>query len=187
MGRLRYGLIGEVRRVLLACARGPGRLASRRKRARGLRRYSLRRIVGGSAHRAHAREACEAELLDGARASSRHTWFMIEMFGKSGHVRGWLPHKRRIRWCRQSRRRRLFEEHKSGAREAAAAAAVAVCQVALDKARACAKEVAPRLAALRGSTLALSPLLSPPHPRRYHHPPPAVGDFGPRQQRRRPG
>ena len=119
--------------------------------------------------------------------------FMIEMFGKKGHVRRWLPHKRRIRWCRQSRR--LFEEHKSGAREAAAAGAVAVCQVALDKARARAKEVAPRLAALQ-LVAKLNPwvnfgvvaaALAPPTlaPTRYRHPPPAVGDFGPRRQRRR--
>ena len=45
--------------------------------------------------------------------------FIRETFGSSGHVRRWLPHKWRIRWCRQGRR--LFEEHKSGAREAAGA------------------------------------------------------------------
>lgn len=73
--------------------------------------------------------------------------FIQETFGSSGHVRRWLPHKRRIRWCRQGRR--LFEEHKSGAREAAAADAVAVCQAALEKARARAKKLPPPLAALQ--------------------------------------
>ena len=72
---------------------------------------------------------------------------MRDTFGLTGHVRRWLPHKRRVRWCRQSRR--IFEEHKSGARDVAATEVVSACQKALDSARARAKQVAPRLEALQ--------------------------------------
>jgi hypothetical protein len=44
------------------------------------------------------------------------------LFGKDGAIRPWLPHKRRISWSWQARR--VFEDHKSGARVVAAAAEV---------------------------------------------------------------
>ena len=73
--------------------------------------------------------------------------FMTEMFGLDGKVRLWLPHKRRVRWCRQARR--VLDDHKSGAREAAAANVVAACSAARAAAQAQARAATPRLDALR--------------------------------------
>ena len=72
--------------------------------------------------------------------------FMIDLFGRDGHVRRWLPHVRRKRWCRQARR--LLDDHKRGARLAAAVVAKAACQKALDKARQVAHSQSSRSAAL---------------------------------------
>jgi hypothetical protein len=73
--------------------------------------------------------------------------FMTETFGSSGHVRSWLPHKRRVRFCRQARR--LVDDHKSGARAAASEGVQAACSAARAEALNRAKEAAPRLEALR--------------------------------------
>ena len=73
--------------------------------------------------------------------------FMTEMFGKRRNVHLWLPHKRRVRWCRQARR--LFDDHKSGAREAAAVVVQAACSAVRMVALARAKDAVSRLEALR--------------------------------------
>ena len=73
--------------------------------------------------------------------------FMLEMFARTGHVAKWLPHKRRVRWCRQARR--LVDDHKSGARLAAAADVVALCNTVRAKALTRAREAGPKLEALR--------------------------------------
>ena len=73
--------------------------------------------------------------------------FMAETFARGGKVSLWLPHIRRVRWCRQARR--LIDDHKRGARLAAAATAQAVCAAARQAALARAREAAPRLDALR--------------------------------------
>lgn len=75
------------------------------------------------------------------------TEFMTELFGRDGKVRHWLPHKRRVRWCRQARR--LLDDHKSGAREATADDMVVACSAARATALAQARTATPRLAALR--------------------------------------
>lgn len=82
---------------------------------------------------------------------------MTEMFGIRGQVQLWLPHKRRVRWCRQARR--LVDDHKSGAREAAAVEVEAVCAAARASALARARDAAPRLDALR-LVMHRNPLLS---------------------------
>ena len=73
--------------------------------------------------------------------------FMTELFGRDGHVRKWLPHKRRVRWCRQARR--IFDDHKSGAREAVALDVVAICQQERRTALLRASKATPQREALR--------------------------------------
>ena len=73
--------------------------------------------------------------------------FMIDLFGRDGHVREWLPHKRRVRWCRQVRR--LIDDHKSGKRVTAAALREAICRRAVEKAREAARASSVRLEALQ--------------------------------------
>eukprot|EP00966_Prymnesium_polylepis_P195088 4522568-Prymnesium_polylepis.1 len=73
--------------------------------------------------------------------------FMIETFGRGGNVAKWMPHIRRVRWCRQTRR--IVDDHKRGTRVAPAVAARAICAAARATAFVRMKEAAPRLEALR--------------------------------------
>ena len=73
--------------------------------------------------------------------------FMAETFRRGGKVSLWMPHVRRVRWCRQARR--LIDDHKRGSRAAAAAQTRAICAAARETALTRARDAAPRPAALR--------------------------------------
>ena len=73
--------------------------------------------------------------------------FMSETFYRGGKVSLWMPHIRRVRWCRQARR--LIDDHKRGSRVAAAVNARAICAAARETALSRARAATPQLAALR--------------------------------------
>ena len=106
--------------------------------------------------------------------------FMTETFYRGGKVSLWMPHIRRVRWCRQARR--LIDDHKRGSRVAAAANARSICAAARETALSRARAATPQLAALR-IVAARNPWLNvgvvaaaaaPPPPEVVVQPPPEV-------------